>query len=136
MPSPLKFTEFGTRSANLAGTALDNVANDARSGTITWTNTTRYPYANITVVLGSLFPGANSGIGLIRRGTDGTATASFTAPRWWEALNNVSGVATVVFERVEVMPNVTNTFLVLNNSNTTFAASGNEFFVTPITEEI
>lgn len=129
------WSNFGTRSANLAGVVLNSLAINATSATITWTNTNNDLYACVCVELGVFFPAVNGGVTLVRRRTDGTATATVSSPQYYEAIASVNQAHTVIFERVEVMPGV-NTFVVINHSEATFPSSGNAFYVTPITEEI
>jgi hypothetical protein len=130
------YSALGTRSANLAGTALDNKANGSVSDVITYDNSVNQDlYALITVKLGgSITPTTNGSITLRAFYSDGTDDEDIAVRDGLSSILLTGAGAKIVTFDVLLKPCEIR-FIVVNNSGTTFAISGNEFYVTPYNEE-
>lgn len=135
-----KWATPGSRSSNLASTTLDSLANGSASSFITYDNSTNLDlYAVVTLKLGSLNPTAGASVTLAVFTTDGTDTPDNTASvgggeRVAEPLTTGSGAKVINF-RIRLHPHSMR-FSVVNNSNVSFAASGNELYVKPNNEAV
>ena len=134
----VKWATLGTRSADLAGTALNSLANGPAPSFISYDNSSnRDLYAIVTVKLGSLSPLTGGSITLRVYSGDGTdapdlnggAFDSYTA-----ALTSGQGAKVVTFPMVRLYPFLCRLQIVNNAGNNT-AASGNEFYVRPYNED-
>jgi hypothetical protein len=134
-----KWATPGTRSSNLAGTALNSLANLSASSLISYDNSSnRDLYAIVTVKLGSITPGTGGSVSLRIYAGDGTdlpdanggAFDSYTA-----ALASGAGAKVVTFPMVRLYPFPCRLQIVNNAGNST-AASGNELYVRPYNEDV
>jgi hypothetical protein len=133
----VKWTLPGTET-NVAGTALNSLANGSNSARMAYDNSTaRELYARVTVELGSITPSAGGSITLRylgrRSGTDEDITTgleSYTMP-----LASGAGAKRVIFQMVRLYP-YDGGFVVTNNSGVTLNATGNSLFVQPFGEDI
>jgi hypothetical protein len=135
----VKWSPPGARSANLAGTALNSLANGSASAGINYDNSTnRDLYALVTVKLGSITPGTGGSVTLRVYAGDGTdlpdanggAFDSYSA-----ALATGASAKVVTFPMVRLYP-FPCVLQVVNNAGVSTAASGNELYVRPFNEEI
>jgi hypothetical protein len=134
-----KWATPGTRSSNLAGTALNSLANGSASALISYDNsTTRDLYAAVAVNLGSITPGTGGSVTLRAYAGDGTALPdanggafdSYTA-----ALASGAGAKVVTFPMVRLYPFPCR-LQIVNNAGVSTAASGNELYVRPFNEDV
>ncbi len=138
MATTTKWATPGSRSSNIASTTLDSLANGSSSAFVTYDNSTNLDlYAVVTLKLGSLNPTTGAGVKLHVFTTDGTDTPDNTASVgggeiYPEPLTTGSGAKVVNF-RIRLHPHSMR-LCVTNNSNVSFAASGNELYVKPNNE--
>ena len=134
-----KWATPGTRSSNLAGTALNSLANGSASALIAYDNSTALDlYAVVAVKLGSITPGTGGSVSLRIYAGDGTdlpdasggAFDSYTAP-----LASGAGAKVVTFPMVRLYPFPCR-LQIVNNAGVSTAASGNELYVRPYNEEV
>jgi hypothetical protein len=134
-----KWAAPGARSSNLAGNALNSLANNSASAALAYNNSAaRDLYAAVTVKLGSITPTTGGSVTLRVYAGDGTdapdlnggAFDSYTA-----ALTTGAGAKVVTFPMVRLYP-FPCTLQVVNNAGVSTAASGNEVYVTPYNEEV
>ena len=134
-----KWATPGARSANLAGTALNSLANGSASALIAYDNSSNLDLqAAVAVQLGSITPGTGGSITLRVYAGDGTvlpdanggAFDSYTA-----ALASGAGAKVVTFPMVRLYPFPLR-FQIVNNAGVSTAASGNELYVRPYNEDI
>jgi hypothetical protein len=134
-----KWATPGTRSSNLAGTALNSLANGSASSLISYDNGSNLDlYAIVTVKLGSITPGTGGSVSLRIYAGDGTdlpdanggAFDSYTA-----ALASGAGAKVVTFPMVRLYPFPCR-LQIVNNAGVSTAASGNELYVRPYNEEV
>jgi hypothetical protein len=134
-----KWATPGTRSSNLAGTALNSLANLSASSLISYDNgSNRDLYGIVTVKLGSITPSTGGSVSLRIYAGDGTdlpdanggAFDSYTA-----ALASGAGAKVVTFPMVRLYPFPCR-LQIVNNAGVSTAASGNEFYVRPYNEEV
>ena len=132
-----KWAAPATRSANIAGTSLDSLANGSESSVITVDNSTnRAYYAAITIKLGSINPSAGGSITLRVTTSDGTDVSDriggdlYTAP-----LASGSGAKSVIIPMVRLYP-FSLRYSIINNSGVALAASGNAIFETDYNEDV
>ena len=134
-----KWATPGTRSSNLAGTALNSLANGSASSLISYDNSSnRDLYAIVTVKLGSITPSTGGSVSLRIYAGDGTdlpdanggAFDSYTA-----ALASGAGAKVVTFPMVRLYPFPCR-FQIVNNAGVSTAASGNELYVRPYNEDV
>lgn len=134
-----KWATPATISSNLAGTALNSLANGSASTLIALDNSTnRNLYTIVTVKLGSITPGTGGSITLRVYAGDGTNTPdangsafdSYTAP-----LTTSASAKVVTFPMVRLYP-FPCWFQVVNNAGVTTAASGNELYEREFNEDV
>jgi hypothetical protein len=134
-----KWATPGTRSANLAGAALNSLANLSASSLISYDNGSNLDlYGIVTVKLGSITPGTGGSVSLRIYAGDGTdlpdanggAFDSYTA-----ALASGAGAKVVTFPMVRLYPFPCR-LQIVNNAGVSTAASGNEFYVRPYNEDV
>ena len=134
-----KWSAPGTRSANLAGTALNSLATGSASSLIAYDNgTARDLYAAVTVKLGSITPGTGGSVTLRVYAGDGTDLpdangGAFDA--YVAALASGAGAKVVTFPMVRLYPFPMRLQFV-NGAGVTTAASGNELYLTPFNEDV
>ena len=134
-----KWAAPGARSSNLAGTALNALANGSASALISYDNgTARDLYAAVTVKLASVTPGTAPSLTLRVYAGDGTdlpdanggAFDSYTA-----ALATGASAKVVTFPMVRLYPFPCR-LQIVNNAGVNTAASGNEVYVRPFNEDV
>jgi hypothetical protein len=134
-----KWAAPGTRSSDLAGTALNSLANGSASSLISYDNgSNRDLYGIVTVKLGSITPGTGGSVSLRIYAGDGTdlpdanggAFDSYTA-----ALATGAAAKVVTFPMVRLYPFPCR-LQIVNNAGVSTAASGNELYVRPFNEDV
>jgi hypothetical protein len=132
-----KWATPGTRSADLAGTALNSLANLSESNAITYDNSSAlHLYGTVTIKLGSITPAAGGSITLRVTLNDGTDTADrIGGDLYTIALTSGAGAKIANVPMVRLYP-FSMRFSVVNNAGFTLAASGNEFYVRPWNEDV
>ncbi len=137
--SVAKWATPGARSANLAGTALNSLANGSASALIPYDNSTALDlHAAVAVLLGSITPGTGSSITLRVYAGDGTVLPDANGGEfdsYTVALASGVGAKVVVFKMVRLYPFPCR-FQIVNNAGNSTAASGNELYVRPYNEDI
>ena len=137
--SVAKWATPGSRSSNLAGAALNSLANGSESAFIAYNNSTaRDLHATVTVKLGSLNALAGGSISLRVYAGDGTDTPDRGAgsfDTYTEGLTPGTSAKTVVFRMVRLYPFPCQ-MTVVNNAGNSTPASGNEIYLTPFNEEV
>jgi hypothetical protein len=137
--SVAKWASPGSRSSNLAGTALNSLANGSESAFIAYDNSTlRDLYAAVTVKLGSLTPAAGGSITLRVYAGDGTDTPDRGAgpfDTYTVGLTVGTSAKVAVFPMVRLYPFPCQ-ITVVNNAGNSTAASGNELYVRPYNEDV
>ena len=134
-----KWASPGSRSANLAGTALNGRANGSESAFIAYDNSAaRDLYGAVTVKLGSMAAVAGGSVTLRVYAGDGTDTPDQGAgsfDTYTAALTVGTSAKTVVFPMVRLYPFPCQMTLV-NNAGVSTAASGNELYVRAYNEDV
>jgi len=134
-----KWASPSARSANLAGTALNSLANGSATAFISYDNSSNLDlYGIITVKLGSITPSTGGSVSLRIYAGDGTdlpdanggAFDSYTA-----ALATGAAAKVVTFPMVRLYPFPCR-LQIVNNAGPNFAASGNELYVRPYNEDV
>ena len=137
--SVAKWATPSARSANLAGTALNSLANGSESAFVAYNNSSNLDlYAAVTVKLGSLNAAAGGSVTLRIYAGDGTDTPDRGAgsfDTYTEALTTGTSAKVVVFRMVRLYPFPCQ-ITVVNNAGNSTAASGNELYVRPYNEDI
>lgn len=133
-----QYSSLGTRSTNLAGTTFNGLVNTGESARISYDNTTsRSLYASVTIILGSITPSASPSIILRVTATDGAGTLGdgVNGDLYPLAIASGTGIKTTVVPFIRLYPTSCR-FSIINNTGTTLAASGNEFYLSTFTEEV
>ena len=137
--SVAKWAAPSSRSSNLAGTALNSLANGSESAFIAYDNSTaRDLYATVTVKLGSLNAVAGGSVSLRIYAGDGTDTPDRGAgsfDTYTEALTVGTSAKVVVFKMVRLYPFPCQ-MTVVNNAGNSTPASGNELYVRTYNEDV
>jgi hypothetical protein len=137
--SVAKWAIPSSRSANLAGTALNSLANGSESAFVAYNNSSNLDlYAAVTVKLGSLNAVAGGSVTLRIYAGDGTDTpdrGSGSFDTYTEALTTGTSAKVVVFRMVRLYPFPCQ-ITVVNNAGNSTAASGNELYVRPFNEDV
>lgn len=123
------------RSANIASTVLNSLANGSESAVVTYDNSSNKDlYAAVTIKLGSITPSTGGSISLRVTTSDGTDTADKVAGDLYtvELLSGASAKV-VVIPLVRLYP-FSLRLSVLNNAGNALNASGNEIYVTGYNE--
>lgn len=125
-------------ATNIAGTALNSLANGSTSAVMTYDNSTnRNLYARLTLDLGSITPATGGSVTLRYVGrysgnaediTSGLET--YTLP-----LTTTTSAKKVIFEMVRLYP-FADGFVVVNNAGVAFAASGNTLNLEAFSEDV
>jgi len=127
--------------SNIASTTLDSLANGSTSAFVTHDNSSDLNlYASVTIKLGSLNPTTGASITLRAFVNDGTNTNDNTGSvgggeTYTVPLTTGSGAKIVIVPMVRLYP-LSMRLQVSNNSNVSFAASGNEILVRPYNESV
>jgi hypothetical protein len=126
-----------TRSSNIAGSTLNSLTNTSESAVVTYDNSSnRSLYGAVTVKLGSIATSFGASISLRITMSDGTDTADKIAGDVYTAqLTNGTSAKIVIFPMVRLYP-FSLRFSIINLANVTFAASGNEMYVTAYNEDV
>ncbi len=134
-----KWAAPGTRSANLAGTTFNSLANGSAGTAITYDNSSnRDLYAIVTVKLGSLTPTAGGSITLRVYSGDGTDTPDLNGgsfDSYTAALTTGASAKVVSFPLVRLYP-FSMRLQMVNNAGVSTTASGNELYVRPYNEDV
>jgi hypothetical protein len=135
-----KWASPGSRSANLAGTSINSLANGSAGSAISYDNSTaRDLYSAVTVKLGSLaVPSVGNSITLRVYSGDGTDTPDLNGgsfDSYVAALTNGTSAKVVTFPMVRLYP-FPGTLQIVNNAGVSTAASGNELYVRPFNEDV
>ena len=132
-----KWATPGSRSSNIASTTLDSLADLSESAVVTYDNSSnRNLYGAVTLKLGSITPAAGGYVTLRVTLSDGTDTANKAAGDIYSAtLLSGASAKVVIFPMVRIYP-FSLRLSVVNSSGATFAASGNELYVTPYNEDV
>ncbi len=137
--SVAKWATPSARSGNLAGTALNSLANGSASALIAYDNSSNLDLqAAVTVQLGSITPGTGGSITLRVFAGDGTVLPDANGGAvdvHTTALASGAGAKVVVFPFVRFYPFPLR-FQIVNNAGVSTAASGNELYVRPYNEDI
>jgi hypothetical protein len=135
-----KWAAPSARSSNLAGTALNSIANGSETAAISYDNGTNLNlYATVTIKLGSLTPTTGGSITLRVYSGDGTdvpdigggAFDTYTA-----ALTTTASAKVATLPLVRLYPMSNMRLTVVNNAGVSTAASGNELYVRPYNEDV
>jgi hypothetical protein len=126
-----------TRSSNIAGSTLNSLTNTSESAVVTYDNSSnRSLYGAVTVKLGSITTSFGASISLRITMSDGTDTADKIAGDVYTAqLTNGTSAKIVIFPMVRLYP-FSLRFSIINLANVSFAASGNEMYVTAYNEDV
>lgn len=134
-----KWAAPGSRSSNLAGTALNSLANGSASAFITYDNSsTRDLYGNVTIKLGSITPSTGGSVSLRVYSGDGTDVPDVNGGAFdvYVALLATGASAKVVSIPLARLYPFSLRLQVLNSAGVALAASGNELYVTPYNEDV
>lgn len=133
-----KWAAPSSESANLAGTALDSLANGSTSARIAYDNSTsRDLYGKVTLELGSITPGSGGSITLRvlhRRGTTDEDVVD-TLESYTALLISGASAKRVIFPMVRLYP-FTLGFVVRNDAGAALAATGNAFYIQTYNEDV
>lgn len=127
--------------SNIASTTLDSLANGSTSAFVTHDNSSNLDlYASVTIKLGSLNPTTGASITLRVFVNDGTDTSDATGSvgggdTYTVPLTTGSGAKVVIIPMIRLYP-LSMRLCVTNNSNVSFASSGNEIKVKPYNESV
>jgi hypothetical protein len=134
-----KWAAPSTRSANLAGTTFNSLANGSAGSAITYDNSSnRDLYGIVTVKLGSLTPTTGGSITLRAYSGDGTDTPDLNGgsfDNYTAALTTGASAKVVSFPLVRLYP-FSMRLQIVNNAGVSTAASGNELYVRPYNEDV
>jgi hypothetical protein len=134
-----KWAAPGARSSNLAGTALNSLANLSASSLMSYDNSTnRDLQAIVTVKLGSITPTTAGSITLRIYAGDGTDLPDSNGSEFdsYSAAPTATASAKVVtFKMVRLYP-FPCLLQIVNNMGVSLAASGNELYVRPYNEDV
>ncbi len=134
-----KWASPGTRSSNLAGTALSSLANGSASSLISYDNSAaRDLYAAVAVKLGSITPGTGGSVTLRVYAGDGTDLPDANGGAfdiYTAQLASGASAKVVTFPMVRLYPFPCR-LQVVNNAGVTLTPFGNELYVRPYTEDV
>lgn len=132
-----KWAAPGTRSSNLAGTALNSLANGSESTAVTYDNSTdRIPQAMFVLKIPSITPSAGGSLTLRVTVNDGTDTMDRIGGDTYNIpLTSGASAKTPGLNMIRLYP-VSMRLSVINNSGVALPASGIEMYVRPYGEEI
>jgi len=132
-----KWAAPSTRSANLAGTTLNSLANAGESTAVTYDNSAnRDLYGLVTIKLGSITPATGGSVAVRVTLNDGTDTADRVGGDLYVVpLLAGAGAKVAVLNMVRLYP-YSMRFSLVNNAGVALAASGNELYVSPWNEDV
>lgn len=134
-----KWAAPSARSSNLAGTALNSLANGSASSLITYDNSTALDlYAVVTIKLGSITPGTGASVSLRIYSGDGTDVPDANGGAfdvYAAALATGASAKVVSIPLVRLYP-FSLRVQVVNNAGVALAASANELYFTPYNEDV
>ena len=132
-----KWAAPSARSSNLAGTALNSLANGSESAVVTYDNSTnRDLYGLVVIKLGSITPAAGGSITLRVTLNDGTDTADrIGGDLYVVPLTSGASAKVAVVNMVRLYP-YSMRFSVVNSAGVALAATGNELYVRPWNEDV
>lgn len=124
--------------SNIAGTALNSLANGSDSAAITYDNSTNLDlYAKVRVELGSITPTAGGSITLRVYNTSSTNVEDFGGggDAYTVPLTTTASAKRVIFPMVRIYP-WSLRFVITNNAGVTLNAASNQLLVTPFNEKV
>lgn len=125
--------------SNIAGTALDSLANGSASTAITCDNSTNLDlYVGVRIALGSITPTAGGSITLQVYAVQGGVVPDFVAgagDTYTQPLTTTASAKNVYFPMVRAYPRSLR-FVITNNAGVAFAASGNSLAVSAYDEKV
>jgi hypothetical protein len=132
-----KWAAPSARSGNLAGTALDSLANGSESAVVTYDNSTnRDLYGSVAIKLGSITPAAGGSVTLRVTLNDGTDTADrIGGDLYVVPLTTGASAKVAMVNMVRLYPFAMRLSLV-NSAGVALPASGNELYVRPWNEDV
>lgn len=132
-----KWAAPSARSANLAGTTLNSLANAGESTAVTYDNSTnRDLYGLVTIKLGSITPATGGSVAVRVTLNDGTDTADRVGGDLYVVpLIAGAGAKVAVLNMVRLYP-YSMRFSLVNNAGVALAASGNELYIRPWNEDV
>jgi len=132
-----KWATPSSRSANIASTTLNSLANGSESTAVTYDNSTnRDLYGTITVKLGSITPSTGGSITIRVTVNDGTDTADrIGGDQYVVPLTTTTGAKVAIISMIRLYP-YSMRFSTINNAGVTTASSGNEFYVRAWNEDV
>jgi hypothetical protein len=132
-----KWAAPSTRSANLAGTTLNSLANAGESTAVTYDNSAnRDLYGLVTIKLGSITPATGGSVAVRVTLNDGTDTADRVGGDLYVVpLLAGAGAKVAVLNMVRLYP-YSMRFSLVNNAGVALAASGNELYIRPWNEDV
>ena len=134
-----KWSTPSVRSSNLAGTTLNQMANNTAGSAINFDNSgNKDLYGIVTVKLGSLTPLTGGSITLRVYSGDGTDMPDLNGgsfDTYVEGLTTTTSPKVVTFKMIRVYP-FPLMFQIVNNAGVSTAASGNEFYIRTYNEDV
>lgn len=132
-----KWAAPSTRSANLAGTTLNSLANAGESTAVTYDNSAnRDLYGLVTIKLGSITPATGGSVAVRVTLNDGTDTADRVGGDLYVVpLLAGAGAKVAVLNMIRLYP-YSMRFSLVNNAGVALAASGNELYIRPWNEDV
>jgi len=132
-----KWAAPSARSANLAGTTLNALANAGESTAVTYDNSAnRDLYGLVTIKLGSITPATGGSVAVRVTLNDGTDTADRVGGDLYVVpLLAGAGAKVAVLNMVRLYP-YSMRFSLVNNAGVALAASGNELYIRPWNEDV
>lgn len=134
----VKWSAPSAESSNLAGAALNGLANGSNSTLIGYDNSTnRDLYARVTIELGSCTPSGAASVSLryVGRRAGSAEDITTSLETYVAALTTTTSTKRVVFEMVRLYP-FSDGFVITNNAGVSFPSSGNAVYVQPFGEEV
>ena len=132
-----KWATPSTRSANIASTTLNSLANAAESTAVTYDNSTnRDLYGTITIKLGSITPSTGGSITVRITYNDGTDTADrIGGDQYVVPLTSGASAKIAMVNMARLYP-YSMRISVINNAGVTLNAGSNEIYIRPWNEDI
>lgn len=132
-----KWSAPSTRSANIASTTLNSLANAGESTAVTYDNSTnRDLYGTITIKLGSITPSTGGSITIRVTYNDGTDTADrIGGDQYVVPLTSGASAKIAMVNMARLYP-YSMRISVINNSGVSLNAGSNEIYIRPWNEDI
>ena len=132
-----KWSAPSTRSANIASTTLNSLANAGESTAVTYDNSTnRDLYGTITIKLGSITPSTGGSITVRITLNDGTDTADrIGGDQYVVPLTSGASAKIAMVNMARLYP-YSMRISVINNSGVSLNAGSNEIYIRPWNEDI